>query len=107
MEKNNEQQNIGKYIFIGVIILAIVIFAIIGLANSDSSSGSSSYKSSGSSSSGSSSYKSSGSSSSGSSSYKSSNPADYDSKGNYKPVESMTQKEIKDELTQMLKDSIR
>lgn len=94
MEKNNEQQNIGKYIFIGVIILAIVIFAIIGLANSDSSSGSSSYKSS-------------GSSSSGSSSYKSSNPADYDSKGNYKPVESMTQKEIKDELTQMLKDSIR
>lgn len=94
MEKNNEQQNIGKYIVIGVIILAIVIFAIIGLANSDSSSGSSSYKSS-------------GSSSSGSSSYKSSNPADYDSKGNYKPVESMTQKEIKDELTQMLKDSIR
>lgn len=94
MEKKDEQPNIGKYIIIVAVIFAIVIFAIIGLANSDSSSGSPSYNSG-------------GSSSSGSSSYKSSNPADYDSKGNYKPVESMTKKEIKEELTQMLKDSIR
>lgn len=89
MEKKDEQPNIGKYIIIVAVIFAIVIFAIIGLANSDSSSRSSSYNGS------------------GSSSYKSSNPADYDSKGNYKPVESMTKKEIKEELTQMLKDSIR
>lgn len=38
--------------------------------------------------------------------YKSSNPADYDSKGNYKPVESMTQQEIKQELIDIMEDSI-
>ena len=93
MEKNNEQQNIGKYIIVGAIIVAIIFLAIIGLADSDSYYGSSSYNSS-------------GSSSSGSSSYKSSNPADYDSKGNYKPVETMTQEEKRQELIEMLEDKI-
>ena len=73
-------------------------------SNSNYSGGSSSsYKGSNSNYSGgsSSSYKKSNSSSS----YKSSNPADYDSKGNYKPVETMTQKEIRDELEEIVKDN--
>ncbi len=36
----------------------------------------------------------------------SNNPADYNSKGEYKPVESMTQEEIKAELEEMLKNSL-
>lgn len=40
-----------------------------------------------------------------SSSYKSSNPADYDSKGNYKPVNTMTQKEIRKEIEEIVKDN--
>ena len=96
MEKNHERPKVKNRIFMGIIIPFLVMLIILLLAciinlNSISSSSTS---------------LSSGSSSSGSSSYKSSNPADYDSKGNYKPVESMTQKEKKDELTHMLEDRL-
>lgn len=104
------EEKIGKSIIIGVVVILgfLVLCGLIISANESSSSlstggsSSSSYSSGGSSSS---SY--SGGSSSSGSSYKSNNPADYDSKGNYKPVESMTQKEKKDELTQILKDSLQ
>lgn len=111
MEKNHERPKVKNRIFMGIIIPFLVMLIILLLAciiNLNSISSSSTSLSSGSSNSGSSSStsSSSGSSSSGSSSYKSSNPADYDSKGNYKPVESMTQKEKKDELTHMLEDRL-
>ena len=108
---------IGFAVAISVLILLGIIIAIINSnepirTNSSSYTGSpssgSSYSggsSSGSSYTGSPSSGSSYSGGSSSSSYY--NPADYDSKGNYKPVESMTQQEKKDELTQMLRDAIR
>jgi len=109
------EQNIGKKIIISV-ILALGVCMLISLifigivsdkemntSGSSYSGGSSSSSYSGSSYSGSS-Y--SGGSSSSSSSYKSKDPADYDSKGNYKPVESMTQEEKRQELIDILEDSI-
>ncbi|MCI8760755.1 MAG: hypothetical protein HFJ34_06580 [Clostridia bacterium] len=82
-----------------------------GSSNNSYSSSSSSYGGNSSySSKSNSSYSGSSSSSSkksnSSSSYKSSNPADYDSKGNYKPVNTMTQKEIKKELEEIVKDNL-
>ena len=88
---------IGFAVAISVLILLGIIIAIIN-SNEPIRTNSSSYTGS----------PSSGSSYSGGSSSSSYyNPADYDSKGNYKPVESMTQQEKKDELTQMLRDAIR
>lgn len=108
------EKNINKIVIAivgGSVLFIILMGIIIAFCSSEESiktngssytggstySGESSY-------SGGSSY--SGSSSSGSSSYKSKDPADYDSKGNYKPVETMTQEEKRQELLDMLEDSL-
>ena len=106
----------------GLVVILIIIIIGIGIYNCSSSgkikdydsqvpnyydldntnnsnlTNSSSYKSNSSSSS---SYK------SNSSSNKSYNPADYDKYGNYKPVESMTQEEKRQELKEMLGDTLK
>ena len=94
-----------------VILVAIIWIAIIAIIGvyfiSEAEKNDTNYKNYGGGSSysgGSSSSSYSGGTSSGGSSY---NPADYNSKGEYKPVESMTQKEKKEELTQMLRNSIK
>lgn len=87
---------IGFAVAISVLILLGIIIAIIN-SNEPIRTNSSSYTGS----------PSSGSSYSGGSSSSSYyNPADYDSKGNYKPVESMTKEEKKQELMDILKDSL-
>ena len=84
--QENKKIIIGIAVVIGVLVL---LGMIISISNSDEP-----LQNSGSSYSG------------GSSSGSSYNPADYDSKGNYKPVESMTKEEKKQELMDILKDSL-
>ena len=91
-----------KEIIIAVVVILGFFLLLVGPTGESMNSSNSNYRGSSSSSySNGSSY--SGDYSSGSSSY---DPADYDSKGNYKPVESMTKKKKKDELTKMLEDRL-
>lgn len=91
---------IGIIAFIVIIMLIVPLITIVASSNETIQTNDSSY-SGGSSSGGS--Y--SGGSNSGGS-YKSKDPADYDSKGNYKPVETMTQEEKRQELLDILEDSL-
>ena len=104
------QENIGKKIIISVIlalgVCMLISLIIVGINSDKEIQTSGNYYSSGSSSSSYSGSSYSGGSSSSSSSYKSKDPADYDSKGNYKPVESMTQEEKRQELIDILEDSL-
>lgn len=120
VDQNKNKQNKDKIVVIGMIAVSVFI-GIVGMTvkglnssssyrkntNSSYSSGSNSSYSGGSSSSysGGSSSSSSSKKSNTSSSYKSTNPADYDSKGNYKPVNTMTQKEIRNEIEEIFKDN--
>lgn len=90
------QENTEKKIIISIVLI-ISILMFIGILISTSSSSQDIKTTSGSSSS---------SSYSSGYTYKSKDPADYDSKGNYKPVETMTQEEKRQELLDMLEDSL-